>query len=482
MFFLIARRARSKDAATRKRAAEQLGAGARTSDTTGAIPRHVGLLLDLVKDGDFGVRAAAYESLGRVADARSFDVMASALKDIDKAGEPAATTVRDAAARAFHAIGREAAPALVQLARDKNTRTREAVVAALGGIGGVEAERALVGALQDARSTVRQLAVQSLARSAASGSIGALAAALEHRDPATRRSAIEALADMKGAEAAGALSRLTRDGDRGVREAAVRALTRQGSLEAIDALLAVFEGQDRDLRHLAAAGLKGLEWQPATPEQRALRAILHGDYEAAAAEREAAVEPLAALLRDKSAGVRRAVTDALGRTGHSAAVKPLVLSLQDNDASVRQAASVALAQLGAVAVPPLACAVHETVRTAAPDILLRIGAPAAAPLLDLLEQGEPFTSDSRGVRRVANDEEAERAERAAHLLGRLLGQTSRTIDAPVLARAARARDIVRVREILPASRRENVTTIVDTVVDCEEIRARAAAELERRKG
>jgi HEAT repeat protein len=481
MFFLIARQARSHDAAARKRAAEKLGAGGRSGNREGGLPRRVTLLLDLVKDADFGVRAAAYDALGRVADARALDMMAAGLKDIDKAGEAAATAVRDAAARAFQAMGPEAAAALVGLARDKNTRTREAAVAALGGIGGADAERSLVAALQDPRSSVRQIAVQSLARSAAPGSIGALAPALEHRDPATRRSAIEALADIKAAEAAGALSRLTRDGDRGVREAAVRGLIRHGSSEAIEGLFAVFEGQDRDLRQLAAAGLKGLDWQPSTPGQRALRAILLGDYEAAAAEGEPAVDPLAALLGDKSPAVRTAVSEALGRTARPSAIRPLLAALQDHDAGVCQAASDALVQVGAASAAPLACAVHEAARAAATDVVLRIGAPAAAPLLDLLEQGEPFVNDATEVRRVADDEEAERAERAAHLLVRLLGQAGRAFDAQVLGRAARARDVVRVREILPASRRDSVTTVVETVVDCEELRHRAAAELERRR-
>jgi HEAT repeat protein len=481
MFFLVARQARSSDAGTRRRAAEKLGAGGRSADGGGQMPRHVALLLDLVKDADGGVRTAAYDALGRVADARALGAMAAGLKDIDKLGEPAATGVRNAAARAFQALGTEATAALVELAKDRNTRAREAAVAALGGIGGADAERALVTALQDGRSSVRQLAVQALARSAAAGSIGSLSAALDHRDPATRRSAIDALADMKGADAGRALARLTRDGDRGVREAVVHALARQGSAEAIDALRAVCGGQDRELRQLAASLLKDLRWEPATPEQRALRAIVGGNYQAAAVEGEAAVEPLTASLADRSPAVRRAVAEALGRTSHAAAVRPLLLSLQDNDPAVRQAAAGALVQIGAAATAPLACAVHEAVRAVAPDIVSRIGAPAASPLLDLLEQGESIANEGANLRRVADQEDAERADRAAHLLNRLLGQSARVLDPHALGRAARLRDIVRVREIMPASRRESVTTVVETVVDCKEMRGRAAAELERRR-
>ena len=480
MFFFIARQARSAWAPTRKRAAQKLATGGRL-EGSGPLPRHITLLLELVKDPDADVRAVAYEGLGRVADGRAVGDMAAALKDVDKLGEPGATAVREAAARAFQGIGSSAVPALADLTRDKSQKAREAAVAALGGIGGTDAERALVAALQDSRSSVRQLAVHALARAAAAGSIGSLSAALGHRDPATRRSAVEAAAEMKGGDVAPALARLTRDADGNVREAAVRALGRHGSPQAIEALLVVFEGQDRTLRELAASALKDLEWQPATAEQRALRAILRGEYGVAAAEGEAAVDLLSALLGDKSASVRRAVVGALGLTAQAAAVRPLLQALQDGDAAVRQAASDALVQIGMPAATPLACAVHESVRAAAPDLLARIGGAAAAPLLQLLEQGEPFVRDGAQVRRVADEQEADQAARVAHLLARLLGSAARDVDRGTLGRTAHLHDIVRVREVMPANRRDSVTTFIDTVVDCQELRDRAAAELDRRK-
>jgi orotate phosphoribosyltransferase len=61
---------------------------------------------------------------------------------------------------------------------------------------------------------------------------------------------------------------------------------------------------DRDLRELAAAALKDLDWQPATPAQRALRAIVRGDVAGAASEGAVAVELLAALIVDELAGVK----------------------------------------------------------------------------------------------------------------------------------------------------------------------------------
>jgi HEAT repeat protein len=476
MFFLIARQAKSPDSSNRKRAAEKLGAGGRMSGSD--VPRHVTLLLDLTRDPDAGVRAAAFQSLGRVADASVVAKMTDGLKDLDKIGEPGATALRDAAADAFQAIGPIGVSALATIAKDKNVKVREAAVLALGHIGGEQAEAALTTALEDSRSSVRQLAVHGLARTAASGKNQALAVALQHRDAATRKSAVEAMADVRTPEAAKGVARLTRDSDRGVREAAVRTLGRQASAEAIDALLAVFEGTDRDLRELAAAALKGLDWQPATPSQRALRAIVRGEFREAASEGAVAVELLAALVADKAPATRKAAVEALGHTAHESAVRPLLLALQDADAGVRHAAGDAIVQLGPAAVPHIADSVHDAVHALAPDIVVRIGPPAVPPLIDLLEQGDPYQADADAtgaqavVTRVADQTEAERAVRAAHLLSRVLGSTD-TLDRTSAARLARLRDIVRVQEVMPTNRRELPTTLVETVVDCQHLRDRA---------
>ncbi|MGE5360547.1 MAG: HEAT repeat domain-containing protein [Bacteroidales bacterium] len=478
MFFLIARQAKSADPAARKRAAEKLGHGDRGAEGA-AVPRHVALLLDLIADSDAAVRTAAFESLGRVAHAGVVDRMATGLKDLDKLGEPGATAVRDAAAGAFQSLGAAAVPALVALGKDKNVKVREAVMLALGNIGGEKAEAALAAALEDSRSSVRQAAVQGLAKTAVSGKIGALAVALQHRDPATRKSAVEALAEVHNPEAANGIARLTRDTDRGVREAAVRALGRQATPAAIDALLVVFEGGDRDLRDLAAAALKDLDWQPATPAQRALRAIVRGDVAGAASEGAVAVELLAVLIADKAPATRRAAAEGLGRTGQETAVRPLLVALQDQDPGVRQAAGDALVQLGAIAVRHIAESVHEAVHSVAPQIVARIGTPAVSPLVDLLEQGDTYHADPDDtgrplvVTRVSDDSEAERAVRAAQLLSHIVAGGADRLDASSAARLARLRDIVRVQEVMPTNRRELPTTVVETVVDCQQLRDRA---------
>jgi HEAT repeat protein len=425
------------------------------------------LLLDLIKDAHPEVRAAAYDSLGRIADGTCAGPMTSALEDTDSLGEQGGAFVREAASQALQHIGAGAIPALLRLAKNKNPRLRETAIAALAGIGGADAEPALVAALQDARSSVRQLAIQWLASNAASP-VQALAAALAHRDAATRRGAVDALSEVTGPDVTGALARATRD-------------TRQRTPEAIAALVGVFEGQDRGLRQLAAAGLKGVDWHPATPDQRALRAILAGDYLAAGAEGRPAVEPLAALLTDKSAAVRKAASEGLGATRDESAIKPLVSALQDHDPGVRRAAADALVAVGPASIGPLVSAVHELARAAAPDVVLAMGPPAVMPLLDVLDRGEPYTHDGAVTRRVEDDEEAERAERASQLLNRLLGHAAHDIEAGALARAAHLRDVVRVREVMPASKRESTTTVVETVVDCKDLRARADAERERRK-
>ena len=403
--------------------------------------------------------------------------MAVGLKEIEKLGEPAATSVRDSAVRVFEGIGADALPALLQAAKDKSPRAREVAVAALGGIGGPEAERTIVAALQDGRSSVRQVAIQTLARSGVAGPVGSLSAALTHRDPATRRSAIDAMTGMTGSDSVHALARLTADPDRSVREAAVRALARQGSADAVDALLAVFEGADRELRPLAAAALKNLDWQPATARQRALGAIIGGDYQAASAEGEAAIDGLAALMTDKSAAVRKAVAQALGETRAPGAVRPLLAAVQDGDAAVRQAAAAALARIGAPAVAPLVAAVHETARAVAGDVVLRIGAPAARPFSTCSRRASRqeraasgCAAGRRGAGRTSRAGSADARAPARH-------QAAAAVQPEVLRRAAHLLDLVTVREVLPASRRDTMTTAVDVVVDCNGVRGRATAEL-----
>ena len=91
-----------------------------------------------------------------------------------------------------------------------------------------------------------------------------------------------------------------------------------------------------------------------------------------------AVEPLIATLKDTYTSVRHAAVDALVKIG-APAVKPLIAALRDSDKNVRYLAVNALCKLGdARAVEPLTAALKDSdkdVRYAAVDALGKIGAP-----------------------------------------------------------------------------------------------------------
>jgi hypothetical protein len=129
----------------------------------------------------------------------------------------------------------------------------------------------------------------------------------------------------------------------------------------------------------------------------------------------------------------------------------------------------------------LTCAVHDVVRAVAPDIVGRIGAPAALPLVLRLEQGEPYAHDGGESVRLDDETQTECAKQAAHLLARLLGHSAHAVPADLLRRVTHLRNLVRVQEIAPVNRREMPSVVVETVVDVADLRHRASAELERRK-
>jgi HEAT repeat protein len=134
------------------------------------------------------------------------------------------------------------------------------------------------------------------------------------------------------------------------------------------------------------------------------------------------VEPLCAKLWDGAPEVRCAAADTLGRIGDLRALDPLMARLEDDDISVRETVAEAVAKICAAASPQALTHVQravktvaagdfsmgaaggasaisllimkiwepdETVRTAAADALVKIGAPAVEQLIKALNVAEP---------------------------------------------------------------------------------------------
>ena len=203
-----------------------------------------------------------------------------------------------------------------------------------------------------------------------------LLAALGDRDAGVKLTAIEGLGKIKCKEAVPQLGSLLKDTDAETRKAVVSALGKIAD-PACKAFLADALGDAHlEVRRIAARSLELLRWVPATPQQRARWRVAKGDYAAAVADKEAALEPLLmeladdqcrnrrgvvlaiAKLQDARAGnaltgvladpnplVRAAAADALGDLGHEGAFEPLMGLLSDGEAQTRVAAVRALGKL-----------------------------------------------------------------------------------------------------------------------------------------
>jgi HEAT repeat protein len=465
---------KARDPEARKRAAVKLGGTGRK--------RALEPLVGLLEDPEWTVRVAALEALGALAQPSAIEPLITAIRNAGDLNGPGAAEVRAAAVAALQRAGRGAVSALRDSANDKSPRVREAVVEALGGIGDGEAAPTLVAALGDDRSNVRQAAARALTRVRTFDSVAALLASLDHRDPATRRSVAEALGETSDPRAAQALSRIVTDRERLVRDAAVRALGRIGSRGAVDALLGAFQGADRDLRLAAGDVLRGMTWEPRDGRERAIAAVLCGDYAAAAAEGAVAVEPLVAALGAKDPAARKALAGALGSLHDARAARPLASLLADRDDSARAAAVRALVEIG----PPGAISVIDMlddhagpVREAAVGILRDTGAARVVSHLTSTLDEPGFVRDE--PTRLTTTSSSEAFDRARGLVGSLdalLRHTARLLDEKTLTSLAALFDVGLISG--PPPRGADLSDVLDDRISCADIRSRAGTELRRR--
>jgi hypothetical protein len=111
------------------------------------------------------------------------------------------------------------------------------------------------------------------------------------------------------------------------------------------------------------------------------------------AERDRAVEPLAAALDSRDGRIREAAVAGLGRLRDQRATEPLLAALHDPDPFVRAAAAEALPRVArrATALSPLVEALHDDdqlVRARAAEALGEVGGPGAVEPLLALVRGE----------------------------------------------------------------------------------------------
>lgn len=224
-------------------------------------------------------------------------------------------------------------------------------------------------------------AVQKLSGDAEA--VPALAPLLRDPDPAVRMAVVKALGECPIDSVWEALTSALSCPHADVREAVGTVLGRMAAERAVPVLLPLLRDPVAAVRLQAARALQGAGWTATTPAEQVLKAVALGNYGEAARLGGAAVEPLAAALRDTQTPNRRGVVDALREIADVRVVKALSAAVKDADSSVRVAAIEALAPMrDAGTTEPLLLALKdrdERVRQSAAAALGRRGDAAAVP-------------------------------------------------------------------------------------------------------
>jgi HEAT repeat protein len=227
----------------------------------------------------------------------------------------------------------------------------------------------LVDALKHSDSLVRQLATKGLGQIRDVRAVDPLIVALKGREDG-RAAAAEALGAIDDDRAVEPLIGALKDTGPVVRAAAARSLGLLGDVRAVDKLITALRDHEPVVRAAAAGALGEI-----------------GDIRA--------VDPLIAALRGRE-DVRGPAASALGRIGDARAVEPLIGAL--NDMRVCVAAAEALVRIGAPAAAPLVATLRdraEVVRNAAAEALIvQIGAPAFGPLMAALRDEQEAVRQS----------------------------------------------------------------------------------------
>src|SRR5450631_3297460 len=255
------------------------GRGTSTADAA-----TVDALVKALKDPDAGVREAAAESLGRLADVRALEGLTVAVNDSE-------LRVRTAAVEALAQMqDPRSIPVFAKALKDSNVAVRLAAAEALAAMDdSPQTVEPLVSALSDGDVHVRLAAVQGLAARKDKRALSALGSLAKDPSAEVRSAAVSALGELEDPSAVPALTAALKDESQQVREMAVRGL---GNLESDKATLALIEAtkdKSADVRGAAANGL-----------------AQHHD----ASNSAAVVSALKALLDDSSADVREQAIEA----------------------------------------------------------------------------------------------------------------------------------------------------------------------------
>jgi HEAT repeat protein len=233
--------------------------------------------------------------------------------------------------------------------------------------------------LKSRRAETRRQAVETLAAGGGSKILPSLAQAVVDVDPNVRIAAIRALARTGEQEAMGQLIRALRDPKPEVREAAVLALQQHGDRQAVEALADSLGDQDGGVRWRAAKALESFGWHASDDEHKLQYALAVGNFSSAAALGTDAVEPLMNIFKDREFSKRRAVLEALAKTGDTRVVKVLISALKDSDPQIRVTAAELFVEIpDAQGVDPLSKCLRDNA-----DVVRAAAATALGKLRDV---------------------------------------------------------------------------------------------------
>ena len=334
-------------------------------------PVAVGPLREALAHRHAGVRENAVELLGMLSDAEVVPTLLDYLADPSVA-------VRQAVLRALGSLGGESAyQGLLEALNDASTR--EMALGVIGQLRDPALEDSLRHHLYGGHASTRSAAAQALSVLGDESAAGILLNAMRLPDPHIRLPAAEALGHVRNNRAVSVLIEALGDRDGLVRQKAVEALGNIPNGRAVAALLAV-------------AGQREPEW-------RVRRALVHALVRVGDSR---VVGALDELSRDANRWIRRATMELSSNLEDPRVGELLARGLRDAEPSVRRAAVVSLGRRRdpghARAVSACLADEQATVRLAAVRSLALLDADLAASELVLL-----VNDAAEGVRQEVAD-------------------------------------------------------------------------------
>jgi HEAT repeat protein len=365
------------------------------------VPEAVDALMPLLdsRSDEIGGRAAA--ALGRIGDARSIRALVKLL---------GVGTLRAAAVEALAMVGAPAVPYVVAcLGGESDACDPTSAVQLLAQIGDARAVPALAAELTRGRVR-RDLVVDALAKIGDPSALVPLLSLLDEPDAALRKKALAAVGPILDARAGDVLVKALGDKDQDIRVTAAGYLGELGLKQAVPALLAlVGDDTPQPVRFAAIRALGLIGDARATPRLVELVAKSDLDVRLEAADAlsylkdPSSIEPLLALVKDKTSPARRAAVAALRgplRGARNDSARTLLESLLGGDPALALDALDTLAAMNdrksLPAVLALADKGARELRRAALAMLGNFGDASALPVLT-----DALKDEDDGVRGAA---------------------------------------------------------------------------------